>query len=693
MSQAGPTGLKTPVPITPIGLAALCLATGMLGGTQAWAADARLDEIVHEAMKLPPPNPLYAENVKLGVRGVILQHIEPAPSDPRRLYLSSREGYVYSTSDAGVTWSEARLIVKRRKFFGALRPSPAPSGAPFSVGSNLGDLQKQGLLKYRFGDMLQFPYGTSGNQILELDPGSPAFWSVDSPHPLTNPGLFSLEDSGGTGGGEEDASRLGIGLKTSAQWLARLLRKKKKKPLTMNLQLTLAVKGVEPTVIHALAVHPTDPMNVLAASDMGLWQSRDGGDSWFLLFAGSTRKERQGFDVEFHPDHHDTILLATGQGIRISRNGGETFEVIKGTQLSTARTHWVHVAPSNSDVLFAGTTIGAFRSDDRGRSWRWIFYETLPTQNHVSAITVHPKDPKKIALGTRDGIFRTDTGGRPWRRSGGFLFTGNWVSHLVSDPTDGDHMVALTWHKAWETRDGGETWTALYINDSEWSPRDVTFDPIDPSILWIATSGELLKITSKPPEQPDESQLDQLERRIEKEPSLPETLDLVFRSFGVHRGERGAKRQLARTRGWLPRVDLSVGAMGVEADAFLDYTVYSGAGAEQGLEQILGRTQESWAAYGFLKLRWDLGTVVNDLEVAPFGRVFDAANKAYSKLRYQTQMVYEERRRILERYITRRPSDLRSRLFLKLRLVELTAQLDAYTDGAWAQHLDWAENL
>jgi hypothetical protein len=133
--------------------------------------------------------------------------------------------------------------------------------------------------------------------------------------------------------------------------------------------------------------------------------------------------------------------------------------------------------------------------------------------------------------------------------------------------------------------------------------------------------------------------------------------------------------------------------MGVEADAFLDYTVYAGGGAEQGLEQILGRYQKNWAAFGFMKLRWDLGTVVNDLEVAPFGRVFDAANKAYSKLRYQTQMVYEERRRILERYITRRPSDLRSRLFLKLRLVELTAQLDAYTEGAWAKHLDWAENL
>ncbi len=682
---------RTPIAVRLLlfGLVFVSQGTGVRGDALAATPEERLEDIVDEALRLPPPHPLYAENVKMGVRGVLLQHIEPSSSDPKRLYMASREGYVYSTADGGLTWNEARLIVKRRKFFGALRPTPAPPGAPFSIGSNLADLERQGLLTYRFGDMLKFPYGTSGNKILDLDPGSPAFWPAARPHSLSDPGLFALDDASGGGGGSGDASRLGIGLKTSAKWLARLLRSRKKKPLTMNLQLTLAVKGVEPTVINSIAVHPTDARNVLAASDMGLWQSLDGGESWFLLFAGSTRKERQIFDVEFHPDKHDTILVATAQGLRVSRNGGETFEVIKGTQLSTARTHWIEIAKNHHNILHAGTNIGVFRSEDLGHTWRWIYFETLPTQNHVSAITTDPQDPDIISIGTKDGIFRTTTGGRPWTRSGGFLFTGNWVTHLVTDPNDGKRMVGLTWRMAWETRDGGETWTALYINDSEWSPRDVTFDPIDPSILWIVTSGELLKITSEPPEQPRNSRLEELARRVELEPTLSETLDQVFRSFGVHTGVRVAKRQKAMTRGWLPRVDLSIGAMGTDGDAFLDYNFAANGDV---VENVLGRTQEQWGAYGFLKLRWDLGTAVNDLEVAPFGRVFDTANAAYLKLRYQTQMVYEERRRILERYITRPPSDMRSLLFLKLRLVELTAQLDAFTEGAWARHLAWAES-
>jgi photosystem II stability/assembly factor-like uncharacterized protein len=660
---------------------------------------------VTAAAKLPEPAPLYAENVKLGIRGVTLQHLGLSASDPKRIYVSSRGGYVFGSGDGGLTWNEGRLIVKRRKFFGALRPSPISSGAPFSVSSNMGDLQAQGMLKYRFDGMMVFPYGTSGESYLELSPDSPAFWDPMQPHPLSDPGLLSESDSGGGEGGGGDASRLGIGLKTSAKWLARLLRKKKKKPLTMNLQLTLAVKGVEPTVIHCMAVHPTDPLNVLAASDMGLWQSTDGGYSWFLLFPGSTRKERIAHYVGFHPTDHDMILLATGQGVRISRNAGATFDVIKGTQLSTAKTHWIQVAPSDPNVIYAATTIGAFRSDDRGVTWKWVYFETLPTQNYVSAIVIDPHDPMKITLGTKDGLFQSDTGGSPWKRSGGFLFTGNAVSRLAIDPDDGRRIIAITWLKVWETRDRGATWTAVYINDSEWSPRDVRFDLNDKSTFWIVTSGEILRISSKAPDQPDPAKLAAFHARVDKDPTLPSTLDLTFRAFGVHRGSRAELRASAAVRGWLPQVDLVLGATGVRGEANLDHALYhafvypkvKNANGDfvtkDGTINVFGRDQTRWEPYGFLKLRWDFGNVVFDLEEAPFGRVFDDANRAYLRLRSEIQRAFEERRRVLERVMTRPPSDLRSRLFLKLRLVELTAELDAFTDGAWAEPLRWSENL
>jgi len=663
------------------------------GQARASSSDDRLEAIVRAGAELPPPAPLYAENVKLGIRGVLLQHLGLSKTDPKRFYVSSREGYVYGTQDGGLTWNEGRLIVKRRKFFGALRPSPAPSGAPFSVGSNMRDLHARGLLKYHFDGMLRFPYGTVGEAYLELSPNSPAFWDPSRPPPLADPGSLALSDAGSGGGADGDASRLGIGLKTSAQWLARLLRKKKKKPLTMNLQLTLAVKGVEPTVIHCMAVHPTDSRNVLAASDMGLWQSLDGGYSWFLLFPGSTRKERMAYYVGFHPTDHDTILLATGQGLRISKNGGQTFGVIKGTQLSTAKTHWVEVAPSDPDVIYAATTIGAFRSDDRGTTWKWVYYETLPTQNHVSSIAIDPDDPMKIMLGTRDGIFRSETGGRPWKRSGGFLFTGNWISRLAVDASNGDRIVAITWRKVWETRDGGETWTALYINDSEWSPRDVRFDPLDADKLWIVTSGEILRVTSKPPPSPAADKVAAYEARVRMEPTLSATLDDTFRAFGVHRGERGATRSRATQRGWLPKVDLTLGVFGIEGDAHLALAYYNEGATTDSLQTVLGRTHDQVSPFGFLKLSWDTSILVNDLEVAPFGRVFDDANRSYLNLRYEIQRTYEERRRILERFMTRPPSDLRSLLFLKLRLSELTAQLDAFTDGAWAEPMRWSEQL
>ena len=93
--------------------------------------------------------------------------------------------------------------------------------------------------------------------------------------------------------------------------------------------------------------------------------------------------------------------------------------------------------------MVAGTQIGAFASDNRGRTWRWIYYETLPTQNHVSSVAVHPTDPKRIILGTKDGLFYTGDGGLEWRRAGGVPFTGNWVRRVVIDPEDAPSLMLL----------------------------------------------------------------------------------------------------------------------------------------------------------------------------------------------------------------------------------------------------------
>ena len=472
----------------------LCLLLLFVPGKAQSQVYEDIEVTIAKARKHPPAKRRSSTNLKTGIRGVTFSAFAISATDPDRMYLSSWDGFAYSSHDRGLTWSESRLVVQRRKFFGSIRPSPAGSGAPFSMGRTLQAMEGQGFLSFRLSEMFAFPYGTTGEAYLEFTPDSPAFWPGIAPPGLRNAGDVRLWDDKGASIGGDDLARLGIGFKSGSAWLARVLKKKGKKIIQMNLQLVLNLKGVEPTGIEFVAANPVNPDEAFLASQMGLWRTKDGGLSWFLVFPGTNRFERHSHMVAYHPTKPKMVFLATGQGLRISKDGGETFQPIRGTQLSTARTLWISFAPLQSSTIYAGTTIGLFRSDDTGQTWRWIYFSTLDYQNRVTGVTIDAVDSDKITISTWDGIFQTDNGGKKWVRSGGLLFTGDPIYRLVGDPHDTDHMVCITWRQVWETYDRGRNWAIVYINDSDWSPRHIVFDPHDSSVLWVLTSAELLRL-------------------------------------------------------------------------------------------------------------------------------------------------------------------------------------------------------
>ena len=135
------------------------------------AGEKSLDAIMDRALELPPPKPRYAESLKFGVRGVTFQCLALSPSNPKTFYVGSYDGFAFASHDGGLSWEEGRLVTGRAQFFGAIRPSPAPSGAPFGVsqivdgiGSQSG--AKHGYPSFDMGSLFSFPYGTTGARIL-----------------------------------------------------------------------------------------------------------------------------------------------------------------------------------------------------------------------------------------------------------------------------------------------------------------------------------------------------------------------------------------------------------------------------------------------------------------------------------------------------------------------------------------------
>ena len=197
-------------------------------------------------------------------------------------------------------------------------------------------------------------------------------------------------------------------------------------------------------------------------------------------------------DVDVDPTDPSTVYVATAAG---------------GLWKSTNRTHdWVNVfadqpvstfgavsiAPSNPDILYAGTGEhnnrnstswgnGVYRSDDGGETWRHLGLEGT---RHVGEIAVHPTNPDiayVAGLGNlwapneERGVFRTTDGGRSWEKVLYFdEHTG--AVDLSMDPSNANVLYAGMYarlRKAWgfngggphggiyKTTDGGASWDKL----------------------------------------------------------------------------------------------------------------------------------------------------------------------------------------------------------------------------------------
>ncbi|MFL6261175.1 MAG: WD40/YVTN/BNR-like repeat-containing protein [Thermoanaerobaculia bacterium] len=142
---------------------------------------------------------------------------------------------------------------------------------------------------------------------------------------------------------------------------------------------------------------------------------------------------------------------------------------------------------------------GVWKSTDGGLTFKPVFDEY--TQS-IGAITIDPKDPKKVWVGTGeswtrnstsvgDGIYKTTDGGDSWQRMG--LESTERIARVQVSPADGNTVWACATGHLWDshpdrgvykTTDGGKTWKKVLYVDADTGCSDLAIDPQDPSILY-----------------------------------------------------------------------------------------------------------------------------------------------------------------------------------------------------------------
>ncbi len=197
------------------------------------------------------------------------------------------------------------------------------------------------------------------------------------------------------------------------------------------------------------------------------------------------------------PGHPERFYFGSvGGGVWRSDNAGRTWSPIFDDQ-PVASIGALAVAPSNADVIYAGTGEPDWRSDlqqgdgmykslDAGRSWQHI---GLTDTRAIGRISVDPRDANDVvvaALGhpygpnAERGVYRSTDGGKTWRKT---LFIDNDTGAIsvARDPRQALILYAAmlqTRRPPWDvyapskgpgsglykSTDGGTTWRALRGN-------------------------------------------------------------------------------------------------------------------------------------------------------------------------------------------------------------------------------------
>ena len=254
--------------------------------------------------------------------------------------------------------------------------------------------------------------------------------------------------------------------------------------------------------ISRMVIHPTNPDVVYAASlghaylpqkERGIYRTKDGGKTWNLVLA--VNDSTGASDLVMDPNN-PRILFAgmwqldiktwgresggPGSGLFMTKNGGDTWERLKGSELPKLPVGKVAVCntPANSDRIYALIETGdgvpwhgretesgeLWRTDDGGKNWKLVNHsrDLSGRTAYYSRCAVSPDDPDEVYFlaaaysMTKDGGLTSEIitdAGRP-----------NWDHHdMWIDRTNADRMAVAGDGGIAISNNRGKTWLRVQL--------------------------------------------------------------------------------------------------------------------------------------------------------------------------------------------------------------------------------------
>jgi len=400
---------------------------------------------------------LHADWESLGPYGGHALKIVMDPKDPSHLFVATKNGQVYHSTNRGVRWMPLSFGLNANAALHAIVIHPeAPGVVYLGVAENSAK-----------------PLGSGISGVFKSDDGGQSWTLLPATRdwPVLSLAIHPKQPQIVVAGTMQGVYRSESG---GAEW-------RRISPVNHP-----DLKGVV-----SLALDPTDPKVVYAGTPHLPWRTRDGGASWTSIHQGMI-DDSDMFSITVDRTDPQRVFASACSGIYRSSSRGDLWTKMQGIPGTNRRTHLILQDPVDEEMIYAGTTQGLWKSRDGGSTWR----KTNPYPYVINSIAIDPTDHNQLYLATdRSGILKSQDGGVTFQALNEGFINRN-ISGFVSEETlylsslyDGDFGGIFS------SSDAGRSWK-LKANQAALRGKNVislAVSPVNSKLLYAGTYEGLLK--------------------------------------------------------------------------------------------------------------------------------------------------------------------------------------------------------